>query len=290
MISAAIPLKRKRIPKQHFDAPAAAAAPPAVTPPVVTPPTVIGAADKKGRVKTKAVRSRGALPSRVKTKAVSRIGLAPPLPSKATTPSPSVPSAPTPAPMPPFMDVDKVFDVESKTSYMEMLNNSSVDLTAGIEAFDGEDNVDDEEEEGEGDKGVDDDVVEVDPAFAGSSGSKPRIANYIEIEDTTLVCAWSRVGMDAYTGVDQGGKRYWQRIEDLYHQLKPRTKSMADRSYRSPDGRWNIIKPACSRWSAAMDQVADNPPSGCMPEDYVSFPSLFLLLSILCVDDVQISH
>jgi hypothetical protein len=38
LISAAIPLKRKRIPKQFFEAPAAAAAPPAVT----------AAADKKG--------------------------------------------------------------------------------------------------------------------------------------------------------------------------------------------------------------------------------------------------
>ncbi|KAK1630069.1 hypothetical protein QYE76_004384 [Lolium multiflorum] len=74
--------------------------------------------------------------------------------------------------------------------------------------------------------------------------------------------------MDACTGVDQAGKRYWQRIEDLYHQLKPRTKSMADRSYRSLEGRWNTIKPACSRWSAAMDQVADNPPSGCVLDDY----------------------
>jgi hypothetical protein len=50
-------------------------------------------------------------------------------------------------PPPPFMDVDKVFDVESITSYMDMLNDSSVDLAAGIDAFDGEDNVDDEEEE-----------------------------------------------------------------------------------------------------------------------------------------------
>jgi hypothetical protein len=91
MISAAIPLKRKRIPKQHFDAPAAAAAPPAMTPPAMT-----AAADKKGRVKTKAVRSRGAPLSRVKMKAVSHIGLTPPPPSKATAPSPSVPSAPTP--------------------------------------------------------------------------------------------------------------------------------------------------------------------------------------------------
>jgi hypothetical protein len=198
MTSAAIPMKRKRIPKQYFDAPAAAAAPP-----VVTPPAVTAAANKKGGlVKMKAVKARGAPPSRVKTKAVSRIGLAPP-PPKVTVPSPSVPSAPMPAPPPPFMDVDKVFDVESTISYMDMLNDSSVDLADGIEAFDREENVDDEEEEeGEGDEGVDDEVVEVDPATAGSSGSKPRTANYTEIEDTTLVRAWSRVGMDACTGVD----------------------------------------------------------------------------------------
>ncbi|XP_071679710.1 uncharacterized protein [Lolium perenne] len=195
MISATIPSKRKRIPKQFLEAPAAAAASPAEAPP---------AAKKAGRMKTKAAGPRGAAPAKVRTKAISRIGLAPPPPSKATTSPPSVPSDAPPAPPPPTMDVDKVFDLESTTSYMDMLNNSAV-------------------------------------------------------------------GMDACTGVDQRGKRYWQRIEDLYHQLKPRTKSMADRSYRSLEGRWNIIKPACSRWSTAMDQVADNPPSGCVPEDYPKY-------------------
>jgi hypothetical protein len=43
MIFTAIPLKRKRIPNQHFDTTVVAAAPPAVTPPAVT-----AAADKKG--------------------------------------------------------------------------------------------------------------------------------------------------------------------------------------------------------------------------------------------------
>nr|XP_051196801.1 uncharacterized protein LOC127310143 [Lolium perenne] len=151
---------------------------------------------------------------------------------------------------------------------MDMLTESAVNLDTGIDAFDGECNVEEIDDEKE-DEGDEEEVVEVDPAAAGSSSTpKPRTANYSEIEDAILVRAWSKVGMDACTGVDQGGKRYWQRIEDLYHQLKPRTKSMADRSYRSLEGRWNIIKPACSRWSAAMDQVADNPPSGCVSEDY----------------------
>jgi hypothetical protein len=97
------------------------------------------------------------------------------------------------------MDVDKVFDVESTTSYVDMFNDSSVDLAAGIDAFDGEYNVEgiddeEEEEEGEGDEAVDDEeVVEVDPATAGSSAPpKPRTSKYTEIEDAALVRAWSR--------------------------------------------------------------------------------------------------
>jgi hypothetical protein len=85
---------------------------------------------------------------------------------------------------------------------MDMLNDSSVDLQADIDAFDGENYAegidDEEEEEGEGDEADDDEeVVEVDPAAASSAMLKPRTSNYTEIEDTTLVRAWSRVGMDA---------------------------------------------------------------------------------------------
>jgi hypothetical protein len=50
MISVAIPLKRKRIPKQFFEALAAATAPPTVT---------AAAAKKGGRTKTKAAGPRG---------------------------------------------------------------------------------------------------------------------------------------------------------------------------------------------------------------------------------------
>nr|XP_051190727.1 uncharacterized protein LOC127304053 [Lolium perenne] len=80
MISATIPSKMKRIPKQFFEAPAAAAASPAEAPP---------AAKKGGRMKTKAAGPRGPAPAKVRTRAISRIGLAPPPPSKATTSPPS---------------------------------------------------------------------------------------------------------------------------------------------------------------------------------------------------------
>ncbi|KAE8770058.1 putative methionyl-tRNA synthetase [Hordeum vulgare] len=38
--------------------------------------------------------------------------------------------------------------------------------------------------------------------------------------------------------------------------------------YRSLQGRWDLMKPACARWSAAMDQVRDAPPSGTVESDY----------------------
>ncbi|KAK1620296.1 hypothetical protein QYE76_025813 [Lolium multiflorum] len=115
------------------------------------------------RLKTKAAGPRGVAPAKVQTKAINRIGLAPPPPSKATPSPPSVPSNAPLAPPPSTIDVDKVFDVESTTSYMDMLNESAVNLDAGMDAFDAECNVEeiDEEEEDEGDE---EEVVE--PTYA----------------------------------------------------------------------------------------------------------------------------
>jgi hypothetical protein len=105
---------------------------------------------------------------------------------------------------------------------------------------------------------------------ADGSRKKRRANNYMEIEDATLCRAWASVGMDAVSGTDQTGKRYWQRIEDKFHKLMPRVRHPVDRTYRSLQGRWDAIKPACSRWAAAMDQVVSNPPSGATVDEYVS--------------------
>ncbi|KQK11897.1 glutathione S-transferase T3 [Brachypodium distachyon] len=131
--------------------------------------------------------------------------------------------------------------------------------------------VDDEagEDDGEDDEGgedEDEDVVEVDAA--NQKVKKRRANNYMEIEDATLCRAWAAVGMDAVSGTIQTGKRYWQHIEDKFHKLMPRVRHPVDRTYRSLQGRWDAIKPACSRWSAAMDQVTANPPSGATIDQY----------------------
>ncbi|XBI13147.1 hypothetical protein VPH35_139920 [Triticum aestivum] len=133
-----------------------------------------------------------------------------------------------------------------------------------------------EEEAGEEDE-EDEDVTEIGEEMfeAGGGARRPiRTTNYTEVEDVLLVKAWSQVGLDAVTGTDQTGKRYWQRIEDKYCKLKPKTATLRARSYRSLQGRWELMKPACARWSAAMDQVRDQPPSGCVESDYEKYADL----------------
>jgi hypothetical protein len=78
--------------------------------------------------------------------------------------------------------------------------------------FGGEDG---EEGEGEGD------VQEIEEgAFEGAvvkaKGKAVRSGNYSEFEDVILLKAWESVSVDAVTGIDQAGKRYWQRIEDRF--------------------------------------------------------------------------
>nr|XP_051212904.1 glutathione S-transferase T3-like [Lolium perenne] len=121
------------------------------------------------------------------------------------------------------------------------------------------------EEGDEGDEEEEDGVVEV---TADGNRKKRRANNYTEIEDATLCRAWTSMGMDAVSGTDQTGKRYWQRIEDKFHKLMPRVRHPVDHTYRSLQGRWDAIKPACSRWAAAMDQVVSNPRSGATIDEY----------------------
>jgi hypothetical protein len=46
-----------------------------------------------------------------------------------------------------------------------------------------------------------------------------RSANYTEKDDIALINAWESISLDAVTGNDQSGKKYWQRIEDMFHRM-----------------------------------------------------------------------
>ncbi|KAE8792724.1 putative methionyl-tRNA synthetase [Hordeum vulgare] len=128
-----------------------------------------------------------------------------------------------------------------------------------------------EEEEGEDEEEV---IGIEEEAFAAVARPAVRSANYREAEDILLVRAWTQVGMDASTGTDQTGKRYWQRIEDSYCKIKTKTGGYISSTYRSLQGRWELMKPQCARWSAAMDQVKDAPPSGTVESDYETIAGL----------------
>ncbi|XBH94352.1 hypothetical protein VPH35_085145 [Triticum aestivum] len=150
---------------------------------------------------------------------------------------------------------------------MDLLQNAEVDLRAPpLDPFRvGDDLGEDEEDEGDDEE----EVAEIrEEAFTAASRSHARSTNCTEAEDILLVRAWAAVGMDASTDTDQTGKRYWQRIEDTYCRIKPKNSGFISRTYRSLQGRWELMKPACARWSAAMDQVRDAPPSGTVESDY----------------------
>ena len=129
------------------------------------------------------------------------------------------------------------------------------DMDGGIEGGAGEDD--------------DDDVEEVDGA-----GQSRRGANYTILEDQTLCRAWESCSLDAGVGVDQTKDRYWQRVEDKFFQLMPRNGRTVPRTIRSLQGRWEMIKTCCTRWSGCLQQVINAPPSGTVEADWVSFFSI----------------
>ncbi|KAE8779982.1 putative methionyl-tRNA synthetase [Hordeum vulgare] len=173
--------------------------------------------------------------------------------------------AATPAESPPV--AHEVFEeMATPSSFMNLLQDAEVDLEAPpLEPFRVDDLEEDEEDEGDDEE----QVAEIgEEAFTAASHPRTRSTNYTEAEDILLVRAWAAVGMDATTGTDQTGKLYWQRIEDNYCRIKPKNSGFISRTYRSLQGRWELMKPACARWSAAMDQVRDAPPSGTVESDY----------------------
>ncbi|XBH84777.1 hypothetical protein VPH35_072860 [Triticum aestivum] len=240
------------------------AAPPPASPapapaPVPTPAAAAAPAPKKSRPKAAGRGPRGAS-SKVD-------GSSPAVKKPRKKPAP-VAAAPPAAIAEPPPAVHEVFEeMATPSSFMDLLQNAEVDLRAPpLDPFRVGDNLEEkeEDEEDEGEK-----VAEIgEEAFTAASRPHARSTNYTEAEDVLLVRAWAAVGMDATTGTDQTGKLYWQRIEDVYCRIKPKNSGFIHRTFRSLQGRWELIKPACARWSAAMDQVRDAPPSGTVESDY----------------------
>ncbi|KAE8780068.1 putative methionyl-tRNA synthetase [Hordeum vulgare] len=200
-----------------------------LAPPPPAPATVHPAPAKKSRPK---VSSRG--PRGASSKAA---GASPKRKKVAARKKPAAPPPPAPAVAvaePPPAAHEVFEEMVNPTSFMELLQDAEVDLGAPpLEPF-GEEVEEDEEDEGDDEE----EVAEIrEEAFTAASRPHARSTNYTGAEDILLVHAWASVGMDATTGTDQTGP-------------------------------WDLMKPACARWSAAMDQVRDAPPSGTVESDY----------------------
>ncbi|KAM3354762.1 hypothetical protein ACQJBY_025474 [Aegilops geniculata] len=241
------------------------APPPAASPATVAaPPPALAAslapapATKKSRPKAASKGPRGA---------ASKVAGSSPAVTKPRK-KPTARKKPAVAEPPPA--THEVFEeMATPSSFMDLLQNAEVDLGAPpLDPFRVGDDLE-EKEEDEDDEGDDEEeVAEIgEEAFTAASRPHARSTNYTDAEDVLLVRAWAAVGMDATTGTDQTGKRYWQRIEDVYCRIKPKS-GFIHRTFRSLQGRWELIKPACARWSAAMDQVRDAPPSGTVESDF----------------------
>jgi hypothetical protein len=156
------------------------------------------------------------------------------------------------------------------TSFVDLLNENEVNISSepndsygdgeDIEEVKQEENGEDECEE------IEEEVF----TEGGQKRKRSRTINYTEVEDTCLVRAWSQVTVDPVIGCDQTSKHYWQRIEDKFFKFMPCVASPVTHAYRSLQGRWDVIKTSCSRWSGALDQVWNAPPNGATIDDYVS--------------------
>jgi hypothetical protein len=167
---------------------------------------------------------------------------------------------------------------------VDLLNENEVDISLEpIDSYgDGEDI-----EEGEEEEDGEDECEEIEEEVFTEGGHKKkrsRTINYTEVEDTCLVRAWSQVTVDPVTECDQTGKRYWQHIEDKFFKFMPRVASPVTRTYQSLQGRWDAIKTSCSRWSVALEQVRNAPPSGATIDDYMSnFCEMHLVDCVKCI-------
>ncbi|KAE8779928.1 DNA mismatch repair protein Msh6-1 [Hordeum vulgare] len=131
-------------------------------------------------------------------------------------------------------------EMANPTSFMDLLQDAEVDLGAPpLEPF-GEEVGEDEEDVGDDEE----EVAEIgEEAFTAASRPHARSSNYNKA---------GRYPLGSCLGICGDGCNHRHRSN----------------RYRSLQGRWDLMKPACARWSAAMDQVRDASPSGTVESDY----------------------
>lgn len=105
------------------------------------------------------------------------------------------------------------------------------------------------------------------------SKAKGRSKNFSEAEDILLISAYLNTSIDSITGRDQKDDKYWERIENYFHENKT---FVTDRNWSSLKHRWGIINKEVSIFCGFHDSIERKNESGKTSNDKVK-----LLVSIL---------
>jgi hypothetical protein len=105
------------------------------------------------------------------------------------------------------------------------------------------------------------------------SKAKGRSKNFSEAEDILLISAYLNTSIDSITGRDQKDGKYWERIENYFHENKT---FVTDRNWSSLKHRWGIINKEVSIFCGFHDSIERKNESGKTSNDKVK-----LLVSIL---------
>ncbi|KAF9597018.1 hypothetical protein IFM89_014883 [Coptis chinensis] len=98
------------------------------------------------------------------------------------------------------------------------------------------------------------------------NNQKRKSVHFTMLEDQALCNAWVKNSEDAVNGKCQTSGGFWNRVVVDFHQHLPNV----ERSIDSLTGRWKHIKKHVTKFTAIMNQVENQRPSGASIEDQLS--------------------
>ncbi|TVU35356.1 hypothetical protein EJB05_17242 [Eragrostis curvula] len=112
----------------------------------------------------------------------------------------------------------------------------------------------------------DEEEVEEIPASSApkGNGKRTKLGNFNPDEDVNLVKSWLEISLDPITSNAQKKDGYWLKILQRYNL---RRKSYPERSLRSLQSRWDIIKAEVGKFASVYADVIRENPSGMSDAD-----------------------
>ena len=124
---------------------------------------------------------------------------------------------------------------------------------------------------------VENEVMDSPPLNEINSQSKPkgRSKNFSEAEDLLLISAYLNTSIDSIIGRDKKEGKYWERIENYFHENKT---FVTDRNWSSLKHRWGIIHKEVSYFCGFHDSIERKNESGKTSDDKVNYSCVIIIL------------